>query len=202
MVGHRIDAADSSLRRTISAIRRKSFHRCWCRVGTVDCRCQDHAPRHGSFGLPYQAAPTGAIRVSGYDQAVLIFRLHGTYLAPKLIRQQRPISEIPDQPLLQDKLVLSRLRRVASVVFSRPSSREKSRFERAVLTVLWPAAVGMLALACGEVFRHLLSGDLTRQDVGSTQNYVRNSTFSDIEGSDATYHSIWPQVSAVVKRRC
>ena len=48
---------------------------------------------------------------------------------------------------------MSRLRYFVSILFDRPSSRAMSRFESAVLAVLWPAAVGFLGLALSEVIR-------------------------------------------------
>ena len=66
-----------------------------------------------------------------------------------MTKRQRPRPPIA-QPLLQDKLALSRLQAFVSIVFSRPSHREKSRFERFVLALLWPSAVGLLGLALVE----------------------------------------------------
>lgn len=90
----------------------------------------------------------------------MLCRLHGTYLPPSLTRHQRDLPDpLPDQPLLQDKLALSRIQQFASILFHRPSEREMSRFERALLAVLWPAAVGFLALAISEVIRTVLEGE-------------------------------------------
>jgi hypothetical protein len=74
-------------------------------------------------------------------------RLHGTYLSPALTRRQRPIDEVPQQQLLQDKLQSSRLYQLYSVIRHRPSNRDKSAVEKAALFVLWPSACVMLALA-------------------------------------------------------
>lgn len=80
-------------------------------------------------------------------------RLHGTWLPQAWTKRQRSRPPI-EQPLLQDKLALSRIQAFVSIVFSRPSHREKSRFERVVLALLWPSAVGLLGLAIMEGYNY------------------------------------------------
>ena len=83
-----------------------------------------------------------------------IYSLHGTWLPPSLTRRQRDPSPLPDQPLLQDKIARSRLLHAASILFSRPTHREKSAFETTYLALLWPASIGVLALAVLEGISH------------------------------------------------
>ncbi|WVR05228.1 hypothetical protein IAU60_002240 [Kwoniella sp. DSM 27419] len=84
------------------------------------------------------------------------YGLHGTFVSASLIRNQRVLrNPLPEQPTLQFKLARSRLQHFASIIFGRPTSRDKSRFEKAVLTVLWPAAFGMLILAVIETVNYV-----------------------------------------------
>jgi hypothetical protein len=164
----------------------------------MDSRCK--ANERGNVGscLSYQTATTCALWVSHNGLAVLTYSLHGTYLPPSYIRQQRPIPQTPTQPLLQDKLAYSRLRYFADVIFTRPGQREISRFERGVLTVMWPLATGILALALSEGIGYWLrqkGSDGFRWNGKEITMSLGNSTL--IEPDGAMRHkgsSYWPTV--------
>lgn len=80
--------------------------------------------------------------------------LHGTWLPSTLTSRQRTLPKIPpDQDLLQEKLARSRIQAFVSIIFSRPTHREKSRFERFLLALMWPTAVLFLGLAIFEALR-------------------------------------------------
>lgn len=79
------------------------------------------------------------------------YGLHGTWLPRSWTRHQRPLAPLAPQALLQDKLAISRLQHFASIIFDRPTERDKSNFEKALLAVMWPAGVGVLGVAIGEV---------------------------------------------------
>ena len=79
-------------------------------------------------------------------------RLHGTWLPPDWIARQRKLpTPLAPQKLLQDKLHESRLQHFTSILFDRPSRRERSLAERSLLSLLWPAAVGSLVLGLCEL---------------------------------------------------
>ncbi|WWD15924.1 hypothetical protein CI109_100348 [Kwoniella shandongensis] len=83
--------------------------------------------------------------------------LHGTFVHASRIRQQRILPQpLPPQELLQDKLARSRMQHFVSILFNRPTERDKSKIEKAVLAIMWPAAFGMLALALLETGGHVL----------------------------------------------
>lgn len=107
--------------------------------------------------MPHQAAPASTLWVSSTNSErsqPLTNRLHGTWLPPALTRKQRQLTEpLPDQPLLQDRLALSRVQAFVSIVFNRPTHRDKSRFERLVLALLWPSAFLVLGLALVETLQ-------------------------------------------------
>jgi hypothetical protein len=136
--------------------------------------------------------------LSGYHtgklahKSLLTNRLHGTYLPRTLTQHQRLIPELPEQVLLQDKLVLSRIRHFVSIIFSRPSSREKSRFEKAVLAVMWPMAVCMLCLAFSEGLRALSMGRGMTRDSSIDQNATHAG---GVANGASSPKPIWPQVS-------
>jgi hypothetical protein len=109
-----------------------------------------------------------------------------------LIKQQRPIAELPEQALLQDKLNLSRIRYFVSIIFSRPATRDMSRFERALLTVMWPMAAGLLALASIEVFQAWQGHE---KGFKPDRFSVANSTRIDVAGQEGHPATFWPQVS-------
>ena len=148
-----------SVRRIEFVARRFPFGR-W--VGTLGDRCEAHEPGHVVRCLPYRAASARSLWVSRrfaprQSAAPLPLEcayasLHGTWLPSSLTSRQRPSPPIP-QPLLQDKLARSRVQAFVSIIFSRPSHREKSLFERVLLALMWPSAVGFLGLAILECYR-------------------------------------------------
>ncbi|WWC61119.1 uncharacterized protein I303_103697 [Kwoniella dejecticola CBS 10117] len=80
------------------------------------------------------------------------YGLHGTFVPASLIKNQRSLaSPLPHQDLLQDKVARSRLQHFVSILFDRPMYREKSRTERAILAIMLPCGVAMLALAIREI---------------------------------------------------
>ncbi|WVF72160.1 hypothetical protein IAT40_006972 [Kwoniella sp. CBS 6097] len=91
------------------------------------------------------------------------YGLHGTFVPASLIRNQRVLPQpLPDQPLLQDKLARSRLQYFVSILFDRPATRQRSRFERGVLWVLWPSAVLMSFLSLLTALGHFSGGRFER----------------------------------------
>lgn len=60
---------------------------------------------------------------------------------------------------MQDKLARSRLQHFVSIIFDRPPTRDKSVFERALLAVLYPAAVVLLFVAVYEVLSSTFSAN-------------------------------------------
>ena len=111
------------------------------------------------------------------------YGLHGTWIPPTLFRRQRSMVKPISQPLLQDKLEQSRVRQLISVLFDRPADRDRSRFERIVLAVLWPASFIVLLLALFEAARHSLEPAI------KTQSSDRPST-----KTSPLDHFPWPQV--------
>ncbi|ORY23043.1 retinal pigment epithelial membrane protein-domain-containing protein [Naematelia encephala] len=126
------------------------------------------------------------------------YGLHGTWLAPTFTRNQRRLSTIlPPQKLLQDKLALSRIQHFASVLFDRPTSRDKSNVERMVLSILWPAAFGALTLALVETLRNVIQGTVGLHGSASGGNITSTNWALD-DGEKAQRWSggkfPWPQV--------
>jgi hypothetical protein len=78
-----------------------------------------------------------------------------------------------------------------------------SRFERAVLAVLWPAACGTFGLAVCEVVKHVLEGSgggvVGMRERGVLEGrWERNFTF-EMKGEGAPgwdFVGYWPQVSS------
>ncbi|KAK8869803.1 hypothetical protein IAR55_000371 [Kwoniella newhampshirensis] len=128
------------------------------------------------FALPegWYAQETQFVARSGGDAEDdgYLMTLHGTFVPASRMRRQRILPQpLPPQDLLQDKLARSRLQHFVSIVFDRPSGRDKTRFERGVLAIMWPAAFGMLALALLETGGHIL-GSFLEGSKRSSSNFV------------------------------
>lgn len=141
-----------------------------------------------------QRVPYGYVAAQHPFLCMLIhYRLHGTWLPPALTRQQRPLPEpLAEQALLQDKLSLSRLKYFASVIFHRPTHREKSACERVFLAFFLPTSVGALALAAIEVISSRIRD---RADLGYNRSFS-NSSYPPLDQDKSRISTFpWAQVS-------
>ena len=122
-------------------------------------------------------------------------RLHGTWLPPSLTRRQRLLPKtLPDQPLLQDKLETSRLRHLASILFSRPAHREKSAFEKTFLAIFIPASIGITILAVWEVASQNGNGHTASVPLGLDQLAVNHTVNPWKTNPDGLTGAYWPLV--------